>query len=195
MSMINVDETPVMFNSTSLVPFVVIRKQIGPQFTFNDTLEEYITFSFQYEILNWDKPVNGGRLNKTSVPTKLCVSSDFGTDERSVKMFNSWKDFTMLCPTSTEFELLGDTSSMLKKSISFEVNKCNISDRAGKTPCQKDSDINDYIRDFQVDFWVQNEKIDFSTYDKKPVFKVEELQRTVLLNDKDITHNYEIYLR
>lgn len=44
LSMIDVNETPVMFNETDLVPFVLIRKQIDAKFLFDEKLEEYIKF-------------------------------------------------------------------------------------------------------------------------------------------------------
>ena len=39
------------------------------------------------------------------------------------------------------------------------------------------------------------EKIDFSKYDEKPVFKIQELMNTILLNQLDTTDYYLLFLR
>ena len=85
---------------------------------------------------------------------------------------------------------------MLMKSLSFEVTRCDNSDRVGKTACKGDGEINKYMRDFQVDFWTYMEKIDFSKYDEKPVFKIQELMSTILLSsNKDYTEYFVLSLR
>ena len=60
---------------------------------------------------------------------------------------------------------------MVMKSMSFEVTRCKPEDRIGKSPCKKEHEINDFLKDFQVDIWTYNENIDFKIYGEKPVFK------------------------
>jgi len=55
--------------------------------------------------------------------------------------------------------------------------------------------MDNYIRDIQADIWLLKEDIDFLKYETKPINKVMELQKTILLHDRDITNNLLIALR
>ena len=103
-------------------------------------------------------------------------------------MYETWKGYTIICPDKEEFiELRGDSSSMYLSAMTFKISKCLPEDREGKTPCKTDPEINEFLKDMQVDMWSLNENIDWSMYHAKPVFRVEDHHLAILLRDREIT--------
>ena len=47
-SMRNVDEKPVYFRDMHILPFISIRKQIGPKTEFDESIYEHINFSYKH---------------------------------------------------------------------------------------------------------------------------------------------------
>ena len=77
---------------------------------------------------------------------------------------------SVFCPDITDedgMSLFGDIS-MLEASISeFKIVRCNDTKREaeGKSSCKSEEDIDDYVKDIQVETWTIQNSIDFSKYD------------------------------
>jgi predicted AlkP superfamily phosphohydrolase/phosphomutase len=98
-----------------------------------------------------------------------------------------WEWYSVLCPDFTKnaagtFLLRGDISHMVSKSFTFTVNRCD----PKKTVCASKEDIDDFIKDIQVDSWSKNEELDFNEFIKRPTFKVQALLGSYLLNNHTI---------
>lgn len=64
----------------------------------------------------------------------------------------------MLCPeleSLDDMTLKGDISMLEAKIAEFRVNKCSNESRAaqGKTPCKSDEEIDDYVKDIEIETW------------------------------------------
>ena len=47
--------------------------------------------------------------------------------------------------------------------------------KPGDLPCKSEAEINEWIKDFQVDSWSVEESINFEVYNEKPIYKVMKL--------------------
>lgn len=57
---------------------------------------------------------------------------------------------------------------MESKSFTFTINRCD----PKKSICASKEEIDEYIKDIQVDSWSVKEVLDFNEYVKWPTFKV-----------------------
>ena len=72
---------------------------------------------------------------------------DHGNEETE-KMWESWKDFSLICPDYDGFELQGNSASMVTKYFSLEIKKCNQAERERiNKDCALPDDIDNYYRD------------------------------------------------
>ena len=86
-----------------------------------------------------------------------------------MKLFNDWKGLLIMCPEAvddTNLHLQGIISGMKSSHISFQVRRCDPKKRKpGELPCRTNDEIDEYIRDLQIDTEILNQKIDFNVYD------------------------------
>ena len=68
-------------------------------------------------------------------------------------------------------QLQGSIFSQERAYYQFAVQKCVNGTTAIEKTCASQQDIDDYVSDIQVEHWVQEAHVDFSVYDKKPVFE------------------------
>lgn len=78
---------------------------------------------------------------------------------------------------------------MVAKHLQFSIRRCNRHERHGKRPCKPDHEIDEYIKDIQVDSWVIQQRIDFSMYDIKPIKTGMQLLDTHVLNNDYTAEN------
>lgn len=153
--------------------FHVIRKQkTGSLYLSADTARyvdiKYVHYSKDYNL----KPDPSWQV-KTEVAARQCELKDFMKfpDNAVVakEHFEAWKGYSILCPDSDDFNLLGNSASMLQKYFSLEISKCD----PAKRSCATDAEIEAFYEDIQVDSWAVQEKMNFllyGGYDIKPVF-------------------------
>lgn len=72
------------------------------------------------------------------------------------------------------------------------MDKCT--NKPNKPACYSDDAINNYIRDFQIDTWSLQERMDFSLFDQRPVFYTMELLMRDLL-DRDKTKYIDLMIQ
>jgi hypothetical protein len=63
----------------------------------------------------------------------------------------------------------GDFYSMISSNFAFQINRCI----DGKNPgvvCKKPEEINEYIKDIEINIWRLEQNIDFDVYDNPPTF-------------------------
>ena len=82
---------------------------------------------------------------------------------------------------SAGFQMENDQAAMTSKSFSFNIDRCNPKNRAGKKPCKSKEEIDKFIFDVQLDIFQYYEKIDFLKFNEKPVFKMFEIVSTSVL--------------
>ena len=114
---------PVSYSDTSLVFFAIIRNdKPGAKTPFIDgssNFSQYVNVYWTQVIANYYIPKNEGlnRFIYRNISAKNCTQDDFGYDPSSVKIFNSWAGYSMICPDFPEdmpsFTLEGDTESMI----------------------------------------------------------------------------------
>ena len=125
---------------------------------------------------DWYKPHFEGRYNFTDYPVRRCLQEDFGSDERSVKLFETWNGITILCPHAEDlgnFYLHGDLASMIVDHIQFNIKKCVQSERnEEQLPCKSDEEIREFIKDIQVDAWIMQKSVNFEIHGEEPVIHV-----------------------
>ena len=104
----------------------------------------------------------------------------------------------MICPDLKPGEglvLEGEPASMIQKNFQFSIKKCNPKLRKqGDLPCKSDAEIEEWIKDFQVDSWSVEQSINFEIYDEKPVYEVMKLQESWILQP-DRTINIMLNMR
>ena len=76
-----------------------------------------------------------------------------------------------MCPDFSKseadtFELIGDISHMESKAFTFTIKRCN----PKVSECASKEEIDEYIKDIQVDSWALNEELDFNEFVKRPTF-------------------------
>ena len=82
-------------------------------------------------------------------------------------MFDSWVGYSLICPDfDIDGKLQGNMASMISQNIQFKVTKC-------QNDCGPD--IDEYIKDIQIDTWAIYEKIDLTKRKGKPVYKIMDL--------------------
>ena len=69
----DVDEKPVKFSEMNVMPYFVIRKQVGPITEFNETLDEYIKLEYVQTITDWWKSEKEGRYTEVPIKTRQCI--------------------------------------------------------------------------------------------------------------------------
>jgi len=114
------------------------------------------------------------------------LHEDFGYHRDSDSIFKSWEGFTILCPDlplGEGFTIKGDLGSMQSKRMLFQVNMCDNDTREaeGLEPCYSHEVIEEYISDLQVDAWAQFEKINYSDYEGKPIYRVQDIIASYLM--------------
>mgnify|MGYP006893301453 CR=1 FL=1 len=65
--------------------------------------------------------------------------------------------------------------------IRFIIERCNTKNDPNKQ-CHQPDDIDNFINDVQVDSWFMFEKMDFGVYDTKPVFIIQEIRTSEILD-------------
>jgi hypothetical protein len=81
---------------------------------------------------------------------------------------------------------------MVTRSFEFTINRCNqtLQDIQKRPKCKSDEEINEWIKDVNVEIWGIEEKIDYSDYSDKPFYRMNTLYNSVLLNPIQIQTNY-----
>ena len=66
---------------------------------------------------------------KTEVAARQCELKDFmkfpDNADVAKEHFEAWNGYSILCPDSDDFNLLGNSASMVQKYFSLEISKCN----------------------------------------------------------------------
>lgn len=79
---------------------------------------------------------------------------------------------------------------MVAKHLQFSIRRCNQHERKpGQRPCKQSHEIDEYIKDIQVDSWVIQQRIDFSLYEVKPIQVGMQLLDTHILNNDYTAEN------
>ena len=147
---------------------------------------------------NWNLNVLQGRYGQKRINAKQCTQDDFGQTEQDKKFYKDWTGFDLLCPDEKEDEplvLKGEPANMRYKNIEFRVDRCDDSKRTkDQQACASEQEINDFIYDLEIDSWIIYEMVDYSIFNKKPVYKVMEVFARTLLN-KDVSQEVQMYLR
>ena len=68
----------------------------------------------------------------------------------------------------------GDLGSMISKRIRFEVNKCSNATKP-EQDCASPEEIEEYVKDLQIDTWNMFEKIDYTDYIDRPAYRVQDI--------------------
>ena len=87
-----------------------------------------------------------------------------------------------------DVELKGDASSMYSSNLRFVVERCN-KEKMG-SECKTNEEIDDFIRDIQIDQWALQMHMDFHMYDHEPIFYVNQNHGSFLLNNRTIDHQH-----
>ena len=97
-------------------------------------------------------------------------------------MFDSWKGYSLICPDYSEFKLQGNLAQMISQNIEMRLSKC-------QEDCSPEMD--QYVKDIQIDTWAIYEKIDLAKREGKPVYQVMDMQGTWIANEETaINTNY-----
>ena len=75
---------------------------------------------------------------------------------------------------------------MKVQSFGFYIAKCQ-----NEPKCKTDSEINEFIRDIDVNGWNIHNEIDFGIYDQKPTYKVMDIWGQWLLNHNVFIDEYQ----
>jgi len=113
-------------------------------------------------IENWEK---SNPYTFIKYPSRECQVRDFGQDQKSVKFFNSWKGFYMLCPDVNQVNatkkyrsqeqplyLDGVLGGMQAESVQFSIERCK-NTTENKNHCHSVEDIDEYMQVMTVDYW------------------------------------------
>ena len=65
----------------------------------------------------------------------------------------------------------------------LRISKCDNNKKKEKD-CHSDSDINEWLRDVQIDTWTVYEKMDFQKYHERPTFRIHEKHEVFVLSEK-----------
>ena len=60
-------------------------------------MERYVNLSYVQGVDDWYNPVPSA-FKRTYYPTRQCTQDDFGDDQESIDLFNSWAGFSLFCP-------------------------------------------------------------------------------------------------
>jgi hypothetical protein len=118
----------------------------------------------------------GGRFTFSDYPTRRCVPDDFvGLDYQKEEAHAIWNGIMILCPDKDEaaaqglpeLSLLGDPAAMEANAILFDVRRCM---GEGCAP-----DLENYIKDIQIDSWIVFKKMNFTDRLAEPTFTVQDV--------------------
>ena len=76
---------------------------------------------------------------------------------------------------------------MIIKNFSFNINRCT-----GKPNCKSKEEIDEWIKDIQIDSWVVQQSMDFEVYNEKPIFNDQKYLRSWLLSPTVSTNVYQM---
>ena len=186
------------YNETDMFIYYVLRKQLSSKLFLGEETARHVDIFFT----SVKKDYYTGISDIVEVPAKQCTKEDFlkGASEnpQAAEYFDTWEGYSLICPDYDEFELLGNTASMIQSYFTFEIKKCDPAKQALKgLDCATDTEIDDFYYDIQVDTWALQEKMNFLEYGgktKKPVFLMNDLYMTNVLNAQNTAFNL-FYLR
>ena len=94
------------------------------------------------------------------------------------------------------FKIRGDLGSMLSKKMRFEINRCDNETRRanGLSDCATSEEIDEYVKDVQIDTWNMFEKINYGDYVGKPVYRVQDILGSYMINPGKVD-NLVLYFR
>ena len=136
-----VETTAVSYAGIDLAFFWILRTSMKFEdyFFLTDEIKPYVTVEFVFQNSNWylDRP--DWHKFKT-IPAKMCKLEDIckfrECDKMQVKAFNAWDGFSMICPDLdvSDFEILGEPSSMKADKLILQMRKCNPATRLPTEP-------------------------------------------------------------
>ena len=92
----------VKYEDLNATIFFAVRKKIDKKapIYMKDGLDRYINITFMQAEEDWDNQEEV--IKERLIKTKQCDQYDFGTDDTSKKLFESWNGFSLFCPQVTE---------------------------------------------------------------------------------------------
>lgn len=142
----------------------------------DEDIYEYIDVTFADLDIDWhENPMNGVK-SRERFPARKCNISDFGdpNNEHTQHKWELQERKSVICSDLSEhpeISLAGDLTMLQAKAVEFQINRCDndLREAKGKGPCKSETQIDEYIRDIEVETWAIHNTVDFTIYGELPV--------------------------
>lgn len=153
---------------------------------------QYVNVSFHQMQEDW----NTGKVTFSNHSARRCEPKDFGDDEQSKHLYDLWISdayyFDIFCPDlfSKDLTFYSEEGENLVQSMIFQIEKCQ-PERNPPGFCKSDAEIEEYIRDLQVQLFVVEQSHDLQKRHGETLKKTQTLvSDTALYLRQEIPHQY-----
>lgn len=97
---------------------------------------------------------------------KYCNQDDFGWDDQSIRIYNSWVNYMVICPDFKQGDglyIADDGLQMIYSQINIKFAKCD--SKKKNNICKSDNEIESFLKDLNVNTLSVQDIIDFTQFE------------------------------